>query len=106
MKLVSIESPYHGWTERNEAYAVLCVLDSIRRGEAPFASHLMYPRVMGHGDPDDKRREKGLEISDAWRLKADLIAFYLDYEWSAGMTRARFLAINNNIAMEERYLFK
>lgn len=106
MLLVSVESPYSGWTERNEAYAILCVLDSLKRGEAPYASHLVLPRVLGHGDPDEARREVGLVVSDAWRLKAGLIAFYLDYGESLGMARARCLAIDYNIAWEDRRLFK
>ena len=42
MKLVIIESPYAGDIEKNVAYARDCVRDSLMRGEAPYASHLLY----------------------------------------------------------------
>ena len=40
MILVVIESPYAGDVEANVAYAKRCVLDCLRLGEAPYASHL------------------------------------------------------------------
>jgi hypothetical protein len=42
MKKVLIESPYAGDVERNEKYARACMRDCFERGEAPFASHLLY----------------------------------------------------------------
>lgn len=42
MKLVLLESPYAGDTERNVDYGRRCLRDSIMRGEAPMASHLLY----------------------------------------------------------------
>ena len=42
MVLVLLESPYAGYVERNLAYARACMRDCLLRGEAPFASHLLY----------------------------------------------------------------
>src|SRR5690606_24498929 len=44
--LVIIESPYSGDVERNTEYARSCLLDSLRRGEAPIASHLLHTQVL------------------------------------------------------------
>ena len=46
MKLVIVESPFAGDTERNIRYARACLADCLRRGEAPFASH--HPRSHAH----------------------------------------------------------
>ena len=37
-----LESPYAGRVEENVAYARAAVRDSLLRGEAPIASHLLY----------------------------------------------------------------
>lgn len=42
MIFVIVESPYAGDVERNTAYARAAVRDCLMRGEAPFASHLLY----------------------------------------------------------------
>ena len=42
MRLVIFESPYAGDVEANTEYARRCVRDSLMRGEAPIASHLLY----------------------------------------------------------------
>jgi hypothetical protein len=96
MKLVIIESPYMGrgptrfarlidrW--RNIAYARRCMADSLRRGEAPLASHLLYtqPGILRDHEPCERRR--GIEAGLEWGKKADLIAVYLDRGHTDGMT--------------------
>lgn len=42
LRLVIVESPYAGDIEANVAYARRCLRDSLARGEAPIASHLLY----------------------------------------------------------------
>lgn len=44
MRLVVVESPYAGDVKRNEEYARRAMADCLARGEAPFASHLLWPR--------------------------------------------------------------
>jgi hypothetical protein len=46
VRLVIIESPYAGDPDGNLAYARAALADSLARGEAPFASHLLYPQVL------------------------------------------------------------
>lgn len=42
MKLVIVESPYAGDVKTNVAYARAAIRDCLMRGEAPYASHLLY----------------------------------------------------------------
>lgn len=83
MKLVIIESPLSGDVERNTKYARECLLDSLKRGEAPLASHLLYTQVLDDTIPEE--RERGMYAGFAWGAKADLIAVYTDYGISKGM---------------------
>lgn len=85
MKRVIIESPYAGDVARNTAYARACMADCLRRGEAPYASHLLYtqPGVLDDDDPDERRL--GIEAGLAWGEAADLVAVYVDLGVSAGM---------------------
>lgn len=97
---VILESPYAGDVKRNVDYAWRCVIDSCRRGEAPFASHLLYTFAVdtsryareGHGGGDDPEhwltREAGLQRCEAWRRVAAKTVFYVDLGWSSGMLRA------------------
>ena len=86
-KCAIIESPYKGETEKNLAYLQRCILDCISRQEAPFASHQMYTSALD--DQIEEQRALGIEAGLAWRNKADLIVFYVDYGWSTGMNLAK-----------------
>jgi len=81
-----IESPYAGEPARNILYAQRAMQDSLARGEAPFAMHLLYPLVLDEGDP--KEREQGIECGLTWARAAQLVAFYVDYGMSPGMLKA------------------
>lgn len=94
MPMVIVESPYkgHGWWPlsvfrrwRNVRYARACVLDCLRRGEAPFASHLLYtqPGVLRDSSPVERMRgiQAGLEIA----RRADKTVVYADLGMSEGM---------------------
>jgi len=89
MKRVIIESPYTADTEwkiaDNIRYAQKCVADSIRRGEAPIASHLLYtqPGILNDSIPCE--RVMGISAGLAWTKKADLVAVYTDLGISSGM---------------------
>lgn len=128
MRLVIIESPYAGPTPEavaaNVAYARACLLDSLRRGEAPIASHLLYTQVLNDLIPEE--RALGIAAGLAWRLacqlKADPLheilvgdrtrrlavpvfpAFYIDFGWSRGMLAARRVYDLDRIGFEERRL--
>ena len=86
-----IVSPFRGATpddrRRNVAYAEACMLDSLARGEAPFAPHLLYPRVLADSMPLD--RAAGREAGLAWLAVADVVAVYIDLGITEGMEAER-----------------
>ncbi len=88
MRRVIVESPYAGDVERNVAYARACVRDCLARGEAPFASHLLYtqPGILDDGNGEERRL--GIAAGLAWLERADLVAVYTDLGITAGMQEA------------------
>jgi hypothetical protein len=97
---VILESPYAGDVERNVAYARRALRDSLARGEAPIASHLLYPQVLDDATPAE--REHGIAAGLAWGHGAEAVVFYVDLGWSPGMTLARGFWHGRGIPMEER----
>ena len=87
MKLVIIESPFRGKTDveelENVEYARRAMLDSLMRGEAPYASHLLYTQCLDDGNPDERRL--GITAGLEWGKKAELTAVYVDLGITAGM---------------------
>jgi hypothetical protein len=85
MRLVIIESPYAGDIETNTRYAQLCVRDSLSRGEAPIASHLLYtqPNILNDLVPEE--RMWGIDAGLAWRTKAEASIVYTDIGITNGM---------------------
>lgn len=69
--------------DRNTRYLDACLRDSLRRGEAPFASHRMYTSALDDSKPEE--RELGIRAGFAWRSAADATVFYTDLGWSRGM---------------------
>jgi hypothetical protein len=86
MKRVIIESPYAGKISDNTAYLKRCLRDSIDRGEAPLASHLLYPYVLR--EDLQAERQLGIELGYEWWYGARCIVFYCDKGWSPGMKAA------------------
>jgi hypothetical protein len=85
MRLVIVESPYAGDVDRNKAYARAAMHDCIRRGEAPFASHLLYTQPGVLNDQVKAERELGIKAGLAWGEKADATVVYDDLGVSEGM---------------------
>lgn len=104
MKLVIIESPYAGDVEANVAYARACVHDSVHRGEAPIASHLLFtqPGILDDGSPAERKR--GIDAGHAWMLVAHLIVVYTDRGISLGMQQGIDLATTLGVPIEYRTL--
>ncbi len=104
MRRVIIESPYAGNVRRNVAYAKLCLKDSLLRGEAPIASHLLFtqPGILDDDKPEE--RKLGIEAGLAWVPACDLHAFYVDFGSSHGMECAFGRAVENSIPIEKRKL--
>lgn len=85
MKRVILESPYAGDVEANVAYARQCLRDSLSRGEAPIASHLLYTQPGVLDDAVPAERQWGIEAGLAWREVADASVVYIDRGISMGM---------------------
>jgi len=103
MKLVIIESPYAGDVERNLRYARRAVHDSLSRGEAPIASHLLYtqPGILNDDDPNE--RHWGITAGLAWHLAKNVTTVvYNDYGISKGMAYGISAAINHGSPVEYR----
>jgi hypothetical protein len=84
MKPVILESPYAGDRATNIRYAQRAMLDALARGEAPFASHLLYTSFLDDDDP--VQRKLGMEAGLAWGQRADACVVYTDYGISPGMS--------------------
>jgi hypothetical protein len=80
---VFLESPLAGNVIDNVAYAKRCLLDSLHRGEAPFASHLICTLVLDDRIPEE--RQLGMEAGESWRLTADYVVVYVDKGLSPGV---------------------
>jgi hypothetical protein len=119
MKLVIIESPYAGKSSliwplsildrmidrwRNVRYARACVRDSLRRGEAPIASHLLYTQRGILDDDVPAERTWGIKAGFAWGHVAALRVFYVDRGFSGGMKWGREEADRLAQAIEYRSL--
>jgi len=93
MRLVILESPYAGNRQTNLAYAYRCMLHSLSLGEAPFASHLLYPQFLEDSDP--VQRALGMGAGLEWLRQAEATVVYTDLGVSpgmhAGIARAREL---------------
>ena len=105
MKRVILESPYAGDIQRNIKYARECLKDSLNRGEAPIASHLLYTQKDVLDDNIPEERQLGIEAGLAWKKVADLHVFYVDFGMSKGMKYAREYAKSQNIDVEYRKLY-
>lgn len=104
MKLVVIESPYAGDVAMNEDYARACMADSLSRGEAPLASHLLYTQRGILNDSDPAERKLGMEAGFAWGLHADTVAVYTDLGISGGMLEGIVRAHTRGAHVEHRSL--
>jgi hypothetical protein len=102
--IVILESPFAGDVERNVAYARACMRDSILRGEAPYASHLLYTQPGVLDDTNPAERALGIGVGFEFRRVARKTVFYVDLGWSSGMRAGEAHAIANGHAIEHRML--
>lgn len=82
---VIIESPYAGDIETNERYARACMKDCLQRGEAPFASHLLYTQEGVLDDTIPEERSLGIDAGLVWGACADKTVVYTNLGTSKGM---------------------
>lgn len=102
MRRVIIESPYAGDVEANVAYARRCVRDSLSRGEAPIASHLLYtqPDILNDDVPSERRW--GIDAGLAWMRSAEASIVYTDRGISVGMRHGIAAAEMAGVPVEYR----
>lgn len=82
-EFVILESPYAGDVEANVKYAQKAMRDSLLRGEAPLASHLLYTEALDDTIPHE--REMGIEAGLAIGRFATRTVVYTDRGISRGM---------------------
>lgn len=97
---VILESPFAGDVMRNIEYARACMLDSLKRGEFPMVSHLLYTQVLE--DTDEKERALGIKAGLSWGLAAEKTVVYEDYGVSKGMELGIEDAFKNKRIIEFR----
>ena len=106
MRLVIVETPLRADTEalrgRNRRYLKAAMLDCIRRGEAPFASHMMYVQVLDDDVPAE--RIVGIKCGLAWGELADATVVYEDLGVSGGMQQGIDDAVRHIRPVEWRRL--
>ena len=104
MRLVIVESPYAGDIEANVEYARRCVRDSLFRGEAPIASHLLYTQPGILRDEITSERQWGIDAGLAWRSVAEATVVYIDRGVSRGMEYGIAVAKQAGLPVEIRSL--
>jgi hypothetical protein len=108
MRKVILESAFAasptGSVEEHVRYAKDCLQDCLLRGEAPLASHLLYPGVLDDDVPGE--RALGIAAGLAWLPVADAMVVYVDYGVSPGMRAAMGEAELADVPVEVRSLRK
>lgn len=104
--LVNLESRFGSkdLDERLEfiAYARRALMDSVLRGEAPFASHLLYTQVLDDDEAGD--RELGISTGLEFYYAVAKCVVYADYGISGGMLRGIKFAVELGVPVEIRFI--
>jgi hypothetical protein len=101
---VIVESPYAGDVEANLAYARACCADCLRRGETPYASHLLLTQPGILDDTVELERVLGINAGHAWMHGAHAVVVYTDRGISKGMEAGIRSAEVNKVPVEYRNL--
>lgn len=102
MRLVIVESPFAGDVNRNVTFARDCLADCLARGEAPFASHLLYTQPGVLRDEIPEERARGMVAGFAWGDVAHATVVYTDLGISEGMQKGINRAKNLGRPVEYR----
>lgn len=105
MRLVILETPYAGRVALNTEFARACMADCLKRGEAPFASHLLYTQPGILDDTKPAERMLGIRAGLDWGTKADATVVYTDFGYSDGMRQGIESAVTAGRPVEYRKLF-
>lgn len=106
VRLVIVESPFAGEVEANVTYARAALRDCLDRGEAPYASHLLYTQPGVLDDTDANERLHGIEAGLAWGKLASATVVYTDRGISTGMLQGIERAKSEGRPVEYRSLEK
>lgn len=90
---------------RNHMYALDCMRDCLRRGEAPYASHVLFDVAGVLRDAVPHECEHGMACGDVWAWCADYHVFYCDHGMSPGMQRRWDECVQAGRTCVERYLY-
>ena len=104
MPLVLIESPFAGDVETNIKFARACMRDSLDRGEAPFAPHLLYTQEEILDDDIPEERNWGIGAGLAWGKRASKTIVYTNLGITGGMEIGIQRAIEEGRDVEYREL--
>ena len=106
MERVIIETPFKGNnyenTEENLRFARACGHDCFSRGEAFFASHLLYTQYGVLDDKISEERALGIEGGFAWKDVADATVVYVNRGISKGMQAG----IKRTIKIGQRFEYR
>jgi hypothetical protein len=105
LRRVVVESPFVGEVDENRRYAKAFMRDALARGEAPLASHLLYPQreILRDELPDE--RALGIAAGLAWAALADATVVYVDRGVTYGMRQGIDHAIRAGRPVEYRSLY-
>jgi len=110
LRRVILESPYAArtWIGRlgNKRYARACMRDSLLRGEAPLASHLLYTQKGILNDQVPHERALGVEAGLFWGEHAEATVVYTDRGISPGMMKGIAAARRAGRRVEQRSLYR
>ncbi len=104
MQLVLIESPFAGDVDTNIDFAKACMRDSLGRGEAPFAMHLLYTQEGILDDDIPEERSRGIEAGLTWGKHAGKTVVYTNLGITPGMEIGIQRAIEEGREIEYREL--
>lgn len=104
MTLVIIESPFSGEVEKNTRFARACMHDSLSKGEAPLASHLLYTQEGILDDDIPSERDWGIEAGLAWGKQASRTVVYTNLGVTGGMEKGIQRAEDEGREIEYREL--
>ncbi|MCI4659705.1 DUF7768 domain-containing protein [Cryobacterium zhongshanensis] len=97
-----LASPSKSGLGLNQLYGRAALRDSLLRGEAPMASHMLYAQKFVLDDTDELEREIGMVAGFAWLALVDRVVVYVDRGISNGMREGIRRAEELNVIVEER----
>ena len=106
LKPVILESPFAGDVNKNIRYARACMRDCLLRGEAPYASHLLYTQIGVLDDNKPDERMLGIEAGLAVGKYMHRSVVYTDLGISKGMEYGIARATKEKRKLEYRELGK